>query len=108
MRFPVATVVLGGGPAGCAAAIGLARAGLPVAILERSCADVERSGETLPPIAKTMLHRLDLWEAFRADDHLACPGIVSVWADAQTYENDFLFSPYGHGWHLDRQRFDRT
>jgi flavin-dependent dehydrogenase len=47
-------IVIGGGPAGCAAAIGLARHGLGVILLERqysssSCRDRLRSGEGLIP-----------------------------------------------------------
>jgi flavin-dependent dehydrogenase len=101
-------LVIGGGPAGAAAAIALAHAGLSVAILERSRYDAPRIGETLPPSVLPLLHRLGFWEAFRLDEHLPSPGIVSVWGDADPYENDFIFSPYGNGWHLDRRRFDAT
>jgi flavin-dependent dehydrogenase len=99
-------LVLGGGPAGCAAAIGLIGSGLRAAVLERSAYDVARVGETLPPDAATLLNRLGVWAAFVRDGHLPSPGIVSVWGDQEPYENDFLFNPYGDGWHLDRRRFD--
>src|SRR5262249_27626456 len=67
-----------------------------------------RFGETLPPDAKPLLHRLGVWEAVHKDAHLPSPGITSVWGSEEPYENDYIFNPYGNGWHLDRTRFDRT
>jgi flavin-dependent dehydrogenase len=99
-------LVLGGGPAGCAAAIALTAAGRKVTVLERSRYDGVRLGETLPPEAAPLLHRLGVWEAFARAGHLPSPGIVSVWGGEGPYENDFIFNPYGNGWHLDRRRFD--
>ena len=110
MRIPRSfdVLILGGGPAGVAAAIPLARSGHRVAILERSQPDAVRFGETLPPGARPLLHRLGVWEAFQEDAHLASPGIISAWESDRPYENDFIYNPYGNGWHLDRVRFDRT
>jgi len=100
--------VVGGGPAGCATAIALARRGLAVALLERSCYDTPRVGETLPPESRVPLAALDSLQ--RVDDgmHLRSSGIVSVWGENLPFHNDFVFNPYGHGWHLDRRRFDAT
>jgi flavin-dependent dehydrogenase len=99
-------VVLGGGPAGAAAAITLMRAGHSVAVLERSHYDSARIGETLPPVARLTLARLAVWDRFVAAAHAASPGIVSIWGDDTPFESAFILSPYGNGWHLDRQRFD--
>lgn len=102
-----AAVVLGGGPAGAVAALELARSGLPVGLLVRPEHDHRPLGETLPPAANPVLRRLGLWDDFRNDGHAACPGTVSCWEHEEPSENDCQFDPYGHGWHLDRARFDR-
>lgn len=100
-------VVLGGGPAGTAAALALMHNGFSVAVLERThYEEAPRIGETLPPAIVRPLTQLGVWEAFLAAGHRAAPGIVSIWGGDQLQENDFIFNPYGHGWHLDRVRFD--
>jgi len=47
-----------------------------------------------------------VWESFLAAGHLPSPGVQSVWGKDEVYEQHFIFNAYGHGWHLDRQRFD--
>jgi flavin-dependent dehydrogenase len=99
-------VILGGGPAGTAAAITLAQGGLSVAVLERSYYADRRIGDTLPPEANDWLHRLGVWESFAAVPRLVSPGVVSLWDTEVVVESDFIFNPYGNGWHLDRAHFD--
>jgi flavin-dependent dehydrogenase len=99
-------LVIGGGPAGAAAAIALSRGGASVAMLTRRDRDGPRIGETLPPSVVGPLARLGVWEPFRAEGHVAVPGTVVCWGDEEPYENDYIFSPYGNGWHLDRGRFN--
>lgn len=103
-------LIVGGGPAGSAAAITLRRLGLGVAVLERAPADGGRAGvgETLPPPARAELNRLGLWERVAADHHRPSPGSVSIWGGDRPYANDFVFDPDGEGRHLDRARFDAT
>lgn len=99
-------VVLGGGPAGCAAALALARQGHAVVVIERSAYDLPRIGETLPPMSRQLLADLGVWDRFERDANLPSFGICSAWGQDDPYENDFIFNPYGHGWHIDRSRFD--
>jgi flavin-dependent dehydrogenase len=102
-------LVVGGGPAGAAAAIALARGGASVAVLaRRERADRPRVGETVSPTVIGPLARLGVWDAFQADGHVPAPGTVVCWGDDRPYENDYILSPYGNGWHLDRRRFDAT
>jgi flavin-dependent dehydrogenase len=103
-RFDVA--VVGGGPAGAAAAIVLAGSGARVALLERSTYDGVRIGETLPPDVRLPLERLGVWEQFRDGGHLPSPGIVASWGGPEPYANDFILNPYGCGWRVDRNSFD--
>jgi flavin-dependent dehydrogenase len=103
-RFDVA--VIGGGPTGTAAAIALTHAGQSVAVLERSHYDRVPIGEILPPVARLPLTQLGVWDRFIAEGHTPSPGILCAWGQYEPYENHFIVNPYGHGWHLDRRRFD--
>jgi flavin-dependent dehydrogenase len=102
----VDVVIVGGGPAGTATAIALARFGWSVTILERSHYESTRIGETVPPEIKQPLIALGVWERFLADEHLESPGTVAAWGQTELYNNDFIVNPHGHGWHVDRRRFD--
>jgi flavin-dependent dehydrogenase len=104
-------VVAGGGPAGSAAAIDLSRRGFHVALIEaarieQSSYDDFRIGETLPPEIRVSLTKLGIWEQFLATDRLESYGIRSAWETPVARQRDFLFNPYGCGWHVDRARFD--
>ncbi len=98
--------VVGGGPAGCAAAIGLARGGAEVVVVERSAYDGMRVGETLPPESRLLLEDLGVWDRFQDGGHSPSPGILAAWGRAEPYDNDFILNPYGCGWRVDRSRFD--
>ncbi len=104
-RFDVC--VVGGGPAGSATALCLARLGRRVALFEASGFETPRYGGTLPPEITPLLRRLDMWEAFRATHALESPGIVSRWGTAEAVEQDFVRNAHGCGWHVDRRRFDK-
>jgi flavin-dependent dehydrogenase len=98
--------VLGTGPAGAATALALRHSGRSVVLIGRSDQITTRIGETLPPAVAPLLSRLGLWERFIADEHLASPGVSSAWGRPTLFENNFIFNPYGAGWHVDRIRFD--
>jgi flavin-dependent dehydrogenase len=100
----VDVAIAGGGPAASAAAIALRRRGLSCAIVERGDGGGEKVGESLAPPAKPLLEALGLDLA--RDGHLPCHGHRSVWGSDTPMEMPFDLSPYGHGWHLDRRRFE--
>jgi flavin-dependent dehydrogenase len=102
----VDVAVIGGGPAGSAAALELARRGRAVVLLERTRFDGPRFGETLPPEINPLLRRLGAWEAFLATKPLESPGTVSAWGSPSPSETDFIGNPHGGGWHVDRNAFD--
>lgn len=99
--------VIGGGTAGAATALTLARAGVSVVIFEKETSGEWKIGEGLPPTARPILQRLGVWERFVADGHLASYGNCSAWGSSELIDHSFVFNPHGNGWHLDRSRFDR-
>lgn len=99
-------LVAGGGPAGSVVALDLSRRGLHVALIEQSGYENFRVGETLPPEIRKLLTELGVWEQFLASDHVESYGIRSAWETPVARHHDFLFNPYGCGWHVDRASFD--
>ena len=100
-------LVIGGGPAGAAVALCLARQGCSVALLEATAYESQRYGETLPPEINPVLRELGVWDAFRNLSPLEAPGMISVWGDPIPVESDFIHNVHGVGWHIDRKSFDR-
>jgi len=102
-------VVAGAGPAGSAAAIALARAGRRVLLagLRPAHTPALKIGETLPAVTATVLHDLGLLDAFeRAGIAIASTATTAAWGGGETLQNDAIGDPHGHGWHVDRLRFD--
>jgi flavin-dependent dehydrogenase len=103
----VDVAIVGGGPAASAAAQILGRAGATALIVERRDDAGPKPGESLPPSARPLLDRLGVLDAMAADGHLPCHGNRSVWGDEAKREVPFIATPYGHGWHLHRRRFEQ-
>lgn len=99
-------VVIGGGPAGAAAALTLARSGVVVALLDAGAKRHPPVGETLPPAVRPALDRLGLRAALSTEGHLPSIGSWSAWGGAEPWGHDQIFNRFGHGWHIDRRRFD--
>lgn len=107
-RAPACDVaVVGAGPAGAVAAAALARAGVRVVLVDRAPGATVNFGECLPPGVRPLLERAGVWSEFSRAGHLPSLGIRSAWGSPDLVDRDFLFSPYGAGWHVDRARFDR-
>jgi flavin-dependent dehydrogenase len=101
----VDVLILGGGPAGAVAALNLAPT-RRVVLVERRGQSLPRIGEALPPAARRLLTDMGLFDDFTAQGHAPCYGNRSIWGQLNPAETDFLRDPDGHGWHLDRSRFD--
>jgi 2-polyprenyl-6-methoxyphenol hydroxylase-like FAD-dependent oxidoreductase len=99
-------IIAGGGPAGAATALSLARAGISCLLLDKSVPYQFKIGEGLPPAGKRMLNDLGLWDRFCEGPHLPSYGNESSWGDDTIFGNNFIHDPDGHGWHLDRAAFD--
>lgn len=101
-----AALIVGGGPAGAAAAIALAREGRPVHLIEASSYETPRAGEHFPPGVESVLAELGAPEVLRASGAIRCPGVRALWGDDAEHQRDYLFNPVGGGWNVDRARFD--
>lgn len=105
--------IAGGGPAGAAAAIALARAGCRVLLADaggthRTGATSFKVGESLPPSARHLLRELGALDRVMADGHRPSHGTLAYWGGAAPHANDFMFQLHGEGLQLDRRRFDAS
>ena len=100
-------LILGAGPAGCAAALALLRAGVrAVLLVDRPRRRPLRIGESATPDCRLLLERLGLNGDLGALGHNAHYGNLSVWGSGRPAADPFLRRGWSHGWHLDRARFD--
>ncbi|QSQ20103.1 tryptophan 7-halogenase [Pyxidicoccus parkwayensis] len=104
---PVDVAIVGGGPAGAAAALTLLGHGRGVLVLEQSRYAPPRFGETVAPPAEPLLRRLDAWTSV-SPDMLPCGGVDSAWHADDLVERDTLWVPGGLGWHVERARWDEA
>lgn len=99
--------IVGGGPAGAAAAISCAMRGLQVALFEREAAGWERPGETLHPGIEPLLEQLGVGSALTRVTGARHPGIWIEWNGPRRFQ---AFGADNHGpWHgfqVNRAEFD--
>jgi len=98
-------LIVGAGPAGATAALNLAPT-RSVCLLDQRLETPPRIGESLPPAARRLFADMGLFHDFLAQGHAPCFGNRASWGSGEPFETDFLCDPDGHGWHLDRGRFD--
>jgi len=100
-------LVVGGGPAGSAAAIRLAESGYDTLIVDDPDPAPLRVGETMAPSIRHGLERLGAWRDFEALGSAPSFGNRILWGKGVAESSSFIFSPHGKGWHTDRAAFDR-
>jgi flavin-dependent dehydrogenase len=104
-------LIVGGGPAGAAVAITLARQGRRVLIVEKQTTQIVKFGESLPPAAvrlvEALLGSLDAIDLPAHGIHKTA-GNISCWSSAQPDVADFFYTPIGFGLGIDRARFDNA
>lgn len=99
--------IVGGGIAGCAAAIALAGGGRSAVMLAPPQDERDRFGEFLSPAANELLHKLGLAEAFRAGPHRPANATYTAWGSGSLVERNALMHVEGPGHVLDRPAFER-
>lgn len=100
-------MIIGAGPAGCSCAISLLNTDkYQVYLLDNSKSGKFHIGESIPPDMNLVMKQLGIYESFLEEGHEACYGSCSYWGSDKRGYNDSMLSPYGHGWHLDRARFN--
>jgi flavin-dependent dehydrogenase len=101
-------VVVGGGPAGCAAALTARRAGLSVALIDRSRITTDyRAVERIAPVTREHLANWGLLDQLPEPIARACSSVVSAWErDEPPRVADAIFDPFGGGWIVERHAFD--
>lgn len=98
-------VIIGGGPAGAACALALARGGARCILLERSPAPVWKAGEVIDARVQAPLRELGVWEPFVARGYPRSAGTVSAWGPG-VEEKSAAASPYGGSFLVDRADFE--
>ena len=108
--------VIGDGPAGSATALSLAKRLSSATDTNKDFSIVQVSaatkaghcvGETVPPAATEYLRELGLGDCLNDQDHVLCPGSISVWGSNEPGYNDFFYTPVGNGFHLNRKLFNQ-
>lgn len=96
-------IVIGAGPAGCAAATILARLGVRIALID----DGRRTswpGETLPGGSTGVME--DVFGSEVLALHRRAFAVQAAWETEELQVTDALMNPLGEGWLLDRRAFD--
>lgn len=104
-------IVIGAGPIGALAARLLAQHGWQVTLVNRpssrSSSAEYKAGETLPPVANSLLKQLGIYDLIQQGPHVSCPGNQSAFGSDELVDFDFIYSSNGQGWHLDRTYFEQ-
>src|SRR6266496_4399597 len=101
MQLDVA--IIGGGPAGCAAALALVSRGHSVIVIATPYDRVKPTETAVPALAR-LLRSLGAAHALRACE--PCSGIATSRGRTTPVLQPAISNPYGHAWFIHRTRFD--
>ncbi|WP_162901561.1 FAD-dependent monooxygenase [Breoghania sp. L-A4] len=101
--------IVGGGPAGSAAALALRRHApdLGVALFEAGTYDCYRAGEIVASTAGAIFSELSVLSAIGEAGFPSLPTVRAAWERPQALEEHALFSARGSGWIVERSYFDQ-
>lgn len=85
-RLDPEVLIVGGGPAGCAAAIACAQAGLRTTLIERDAHTRDRPGEALHPGVEPLLRELGVEEDLHRATRARFAGVWIAWDGAPRFE----------------------
>ncbi|HZY38610.1 MAG TPA: FAD-dependent monooxygenase [Mucilaginibacter sp.] len=98
-------IIIGGGPAGAAAAITLSSSGIPNVVLDAD-KNSFKPGESLPPNAAAALINLGIEKRINRWGSSPYHGINTYWGSTAGQYRHFFAEPHAAGWHLNRTCFE--
>ena len=102
-------LIIGGGSAGCAAALTLLnQTSLRVGIVESTDYSQERIGESVSSSISPLLDYLGVKKEFVFSNHLHSNRIDASWGNDRIFSREFFFNAQRNGWNLNRKKFDET
>lgn len=99
-------LVLGGGPAGTAAALALQARGLAALVIEKTSYESAKPGETLLADVHPFLEVLGVWRRFAARGASAAAPVVPIWGESRAHLQASELDLHRPGWQVDRMWFD--
>src|SRR5687767_1801349 len=99
----VDVAIIGGGPAGCSAALTLRQRGLSVVIIDAAASRSKPTETSIPALAQ-MLKDLAVPGALEACE--PCYGIQTSWGRSSQVVQPSISNPFGHAWFVHRAGFD--
>lgn len=100
--------IIGGGPAGIAAAIKLKLYGFKVVLLNASKSNQITVGEHLAAEAFHELKKLNIPETILNNYSIPCTEVQNAWGNTEIHHNESIFNPFGESYILSRPNFDNA